>query len=173
MGSSSKVVRSHIIDQLSRAYGGSYENPIINSLASDFATKNAHTCLTDCPITPFISTFHFHQVGAYDSEVMQLIWGAIATISHFAGAILGALPLCIQNRNGVLDRMKLMAITHYKLLIAHWATRTLFVMPLMILNKRNNNFEYNNSSKDFSTKPSAHFYGDCIFKSRIFHLPIL
>lgn len=141
MGSSSKVVRSHIIDQLSRAYGGSDKNPIIHSVAFERATNNDHKCLTDCPITPFISTFHFDQRGAYDSEVMHLIWGAIATISHFSGAILGALPLCIQNRNGVSDRMKVITITHYKLLIGHWVTRTLFVMPLMILNERKNNFE--------------------------------
>lgn len=129
MVSSSKLVRSHIIDQISRTYGGSQDNPLISVVTySQSLTENAKQCLTECPITPFVSTFKYKNSGKYESELMLLIWGAIATISHFSGAITGALPLCVQNRNGLVDRMKIIDITHYKIQIVHWATRTLFVI---------------------------------------------
>lgn len=94
---------------------------------SESLTGNAYQCLSDCPVTPFMSIFK-STTRNYESEVMHLIWGAVATISHFSGAIIGAMPLCVQNRNGVLDRMKIMEITNYKLQLVHWMTRTLFVI---------------------------------------------
>lgn len=138
MVSSSKLIRSHIIDQISRTYGGSQDNPIMSvETYSQSFTKNANQCLTKCPVTPFVSTFKYKNKyknsGKYESELMLLIWGAVATISHFSGAIIGALPLCVQNRNGLMDRMKIIDITHYKIQIVHWATRTLFVITSITL----------------------------------------
>lgn len=46
---------------------------------------------------------------------------------------LGALPLCVQNRNGILDRMKMIGVTHFKLQVVHWITRTLFIILQNIL----------------------------------------
>lgn len=124
--STSKLIRSHIIDQISRAYGGSQANPLIKTYSQSLA-RNADECLTTCPITAFVSNFKFNSAAKYESEVVQLIWGAVATISHFSGALIGTLPLCTQNRNGLMDRMKIIGITNYKLQLVHWVTRTLFV----------------------------------------------
>lgn len=127
LDASSKLIRSHIIDQLSRAYApnlSNNDNPLIPR-----RRINKGKCLTDCPVTPFISNFKRNdEIPKYESEVSVLIWGAVATITHFSGAVMGAFPLCVQNRYGLLDRMKMMGITHLKLQLAHWFTRTTFVV---------------------------------------------
>lgn len=129
MYSSSKLVRSHIIDQVSRAYGGSQENPLMrrSNHPINRPVDNAETCLMECPITPFVSTFNYQTTGKNESEVMYLIWGAVSTVTHFSGALLGSMPLCTQNRNGLMDRMKMIDITNCKLQIVHWVTRTVYV----------------------------------------------
>ncbi|XP_037034865.1 ABC transporter G family member 23-like [Bradysia coprophila] len=128
--SSSKLVRSHIIDQLSRAYGGSQEHPLMRIATYSLSRpeKNDEKCLTECPITPFVSIFNYQSSGKNESEVMYLIWGAVSTVSHFSGALLGSLPLCTQNLNGLMDRMKTIEITNFKLQIVHWLTRSIYIL---------------------------------------------
>lgn len=132
MDASSKLVRSHIIDQLSRAYGDPKEvdeSPLISVKSySRSLTTNDETCLAECPITPFISRFRHNVTKKYESEVAHLLWGAVATITHFSGAVLGAYPLCTQKRNGLFDRMQIIGITHFQLQVVHWVTRTLFII---------------------------------------------
>lgn len=173
---SSKLVRSHIIDQLSRAYGGDDGHPMIAVRTVSYSTMyNKQECLTDCPVTPFISTFKYKTVGIYESEVTHLIWGSVATISHFSGAILGALPLCVLNRNGLIDRMKMMEIKHYKVLLVHWATRTVFVRTTfeMILMREIKIIEnFHSNKKGHRTKSSAFRQCDYIFAIGIFCISI-
>lgn len=100
LDASSKLVRSHIIDQLSRAYGGtvvSNDNPLIPFRRySQDVGENDERCLSECPITPFISNFIYSGPVKYESEVAHLIWGAIATITHFIGGLIGIFGiLCV------------------------------------------------------------------------------
>lgn len=59
---------------------------------------------------------------------MRLLWGSVVTISHFYGAVIGAWPLCIENRNGLVDRMRLINVARCKLQTVYWLTRKLFVI---------------------------------------------
>lgn len=86
---------------------------------------NHERCLVDCPVTPFVLN---SETEFFESEVRILAWGALATLAHFNGALMGALPLCTQNRDGLLDRMKMMGITHLQLQIVHWITRLMFII---------------------------------------------
>ncbi|KAJ6633827.1 putative ABC transporter ATP-binding protein YvfR [Pseudolycoriella hygida] len=131
--SSSKLVRTHIVDQLSRAYSldESVDDPIISQHSRQ--KIRFEKCLSECEATAFVTKLNYHKSDKYESDVMNLMWGAIATITHFSGALLGALPLCIQNQNGVIDRMKIMEVTHMQLQLVHWCTRTFFILVQNLL----------------------------------------
>lgn len=137
LDASSKLIRSHIIDQLSRPYGDSVlpqDNPIFRTIPySRDTSENDERCLAECPVTPFLSNFVNRGTEQYESEVAHLLWGAVSTITHFTGALLGALPLCVQNRNGMLDRMRMIGVTNYKVQVVLWITRTMYVVVQNIL----------------------------------------
>lgn len=65
--------------------------------------------------------------GQHDAtEIVRLVWGAVAVITHFCGVLLGSLPLAEQYGLAICDRFYILGVRKCELLLVHWIVGLLF-----------------------------------------------
>lgn len=57
------------------------------------------------------------------SEADRLVWGFVAVLTHFAGILLGALPLTVFRKLDIFERVKVLGVTQQEVLLVHWLCR--------------------------------------------------